>query len=175
MVNDIRDKMKLKLLKLKTKSYLKNKTLRSNLPYSQGVNVGIIFTAEYRQKHDLIKEFIKRLEKDGKKVSVISFLPKKNENYEFLFDFFSDEDVSFWGHINSTSVTNFTETPFDFLFCLDTKPNPLVLSVVARSKAKCCIGKHTEANRPYFELMIASEDDTSNLLESMYKYTRLLN
>src|SRR4051812_45790040 len=120
--------MKRSLLKYKTKSYLKrNKTLRTNLPYKQGINVGIIFTVEDKLKHDLIKEFIKKLENDGKKVSVISFLPKKKENYEFLFDFFTDEDLSIWGNINSASASSFSDTPFDFLFYLDTRPNALIL------------------------------------------------
>ncbi|HTJ48436.1 MAG TPA: hypothetical protein VL443_03200, partial [Cyclobacteriaceae bacterium] len=82
-------------LRLKTNSYLKrNKTMRGSMPYKQAQKVGIIFSVEDKAKHDQIKEFVKRLEHDGKQVTVISFLPKKKENYEFLFDFFTDKDLT---------------------------------------------------------------------------------
>jgi hypothetical protein len=167
--------MKLSLLKYKTKSYLKgNKTLHSNLPYKQGINVGIIFSVEDKLKHDLIKDFIKKLEHDGKKVSVVSYLPKKKENYEFLFDFFTDEDLSFWGNINSASASSFTNTQFDFLFYLDTKPNPLILNIIAKSKAKCRVGKYEPECESYFELMIESGMSMQGLIDSTYKYTSQL-
>jgi hypothetical protein len=167
--------MKLNLLKLKTQSHLKrNRTQRNSLPYQQGINVGIIFTAEDKAKHELIKELIKKLEHDGKKVSVISFLPKKKENYEFLFDFFTDNDLSFWGNINSASASAFSNTPFDFLFYLDTTPNPLILNVIAQSKAKCRIGKHQQDSEAYFDLMIESASDLRTLMDGMYKYTSQL-
>jgi hypothetical protein len=167
--------MKLSLLKYKTKSYLKrNQSLRTNLPWQQGVNVGIIFTVEDKQKHDLIKEFIKKLEHDGKRVSAISFLPKKKENYEFLFDFFTDEDLSFWGNINSASASSFASKPFDFLFYADTRPNALIMNIIAKSKAKCRIGKYEPDSESYFELMIESGMNLQMLLDSMYKYTSQL-
>ena len=167
--------MKTSLLKLKTNSYLnRNKTLRSSMPYKQAANVGILFSVENKQKHDYIKDLIKKLQHDGKVVSVMSFLPKKSENYEFLFDFFTDQDFNFWGNINSNSVSTFSETPFDYLFYLDTKPNPLILNLLAKSKAKCRVGKFVDSNKPYFELMIESVDGLKGLIDAIYKYTSLL-
>jgi hypothetical protein len=167
--------MKLRLLKYKTKSTLKrSRALRKNLPYGQGVDAGIIFTVEDKPKHDLIKDLIKKLEHDGKKVRVICFLPRKKENYEFLFDFFTEEDLSFWGNINSSSASSFCNTPFDFLFYVDINPNPLILNLIARSEAKCRLGIYSEENEPYFEMMIENVDNVKSLADSMYKYVRLL-
>jgi hypothetical protein len=167
--------MRLSLLKYKTKSFLKrNKALHSNLPYKQGINVGIIFTVEDKIKHDLIKDFIKKLEQDEKKVRVISYLPKKKENYDFLFDFFTDDDLSFWGNINSSNADSFSNTSFDFLFYLDTKPNHLILNIIAKSKAKCRVGKYEPDSESYFELMIESGMNVKGLIESAYKYTSQL-
>ena len=84
---------KLNFLKMRTRSALRNnKGLRASIPYQQAQSIGIIFTVEDKQKHDDIKAFIHQLEHDGKKVKVLEFLPKKKENYEFLFDFFTIED-----------------------------------------------------------------------------------
>jgi len=168
--------MKLSLLKHNTRSYLKtNGSLRANVPYKKAVTVGIIFSVEDKQKHDQIKDFIKKLELDGKKVTVMSFLPKKKENYEFLFDFFSESDLSFWGKITSHSASAFSDTPFDFMFYIDTEPNILILNLIARSKAKCRVGKYYgDEDNSFFELMIENHSTTKSLIESMYKYASLL-
>ncbi len=167
--------IKLSLLKLNTRSTLKtNKALRRNLPYGQSLNVGIIFTVEDKPKHDLIKDFIKSLEQDGKKVKTLAFLPKDKENHQFLFDFFSEGDLSFWGNINSNSVASFKSKPFDFLFYLDMKPNPFIMNLIAQSEAKCRIGIYTAENKPFFEMMIENVNSIRALLDSMYKYARLI-
>ena len=163
------------LLKLKTRSQLKrNKTMRNNVPYSAAVTVGIIFSVEDKQKHDIVKDFIKKLEHDGKKVTVISFLPKNKENYEFLFDFFTEKDLTFWGTITSPNAITFSETPFDYLYYLDKEPNPMIMNLLAKSKAKCRVGKFYNSYQPYFELMIESNDETRGLADNMYQYTRSL-
>ena len=167
--------MKFSFLKYKTGSILKrNKSLRTSLPYKQAHSIGIIFSVEDKLKHDEIKEFVRHLEHDGKQVKVISFLPKNKDNYEFMFDFFTEKDLTFWGNINSTSANTFADTPFDFLYYLDTTPNPLILNIVARSKAKCRVGKFWEKNEPFFELMIESKNGHKGLIETMYRYTKAL-
>src|SRR4051812_3305748 len=125
--------MKFSFLKFKTKvSLKKNVSLRGNLPYKQAANVGIIFTVEDKVKHDEIKELVRHLEHDGKHVKVISFLPKNKDNYEFMFDFFTENDLNLWGAINSQSASTFAETPFDFLYYIDTTPNPMIMNLIAR-------------------------------------------
>jgi hypothetical protein len=167
--------VKFTFLKFRTDSQLKNnKTLRTNLPYKQANNIGIIFSVEDKMKHDAIKDLVKKFEHDGKKVSVIEFLPPKKENYEFLFDFFSDKDLSFWGKITSSNALKFSDTPFDFLFYIDADPNPLILNLLARSKSKCRVGKFWDDGRSFFELMIESNGNTRALMDNMYTYTSQL-
>jgi hypothetical protein len=169
------DPMKLSFLKLKTNSYLKhNKAVRVSLPYTQAKNIGIIFSVEDKIKHDEVKDFIRHLEQDGKQVKVVCFLPKNKDNYEFMFDYFTDKDFSFWGNVTSSITVNFAETPFDFLFYVDTTPNPLILNLVARSKARCRVGKFWDHGQRFFELMIESRNGTRSLIETMYRYTRAL-
>jgi hypothetical protein len=167
--------MKFKFLNLKTRSYLrKNKTLRFNTSYNTAKRVGVIFSVEDRQKHDDVKEFIKKLEHDGKHVSVMAFLPPDHENYEFLFDFFTEREISFWGNITATNAIQFADTSFDFLFCLDSTPNPLILNLIAKSKAKCRVGKCWSQGSPYFEMMIESNGTTKSLIDQVYQYTKAL-
>ena len=167
--------MKFKLLKYKTRSFLKkNKTLRHNEAYQKAVSFGVIFTVQDRQKHDQIKSFIRKLEQDGKKVKALAYLPPNQENYEFMFDFFTYREISFWGNITATSALDFAETPFDYLIYLDTTPNDLILNLVAKSKAKCRIGKFWEDAHPYFEMMIECYGDSKVLIDQFYQYTTAL-
>ncbi|MEP2671677.1 MAG: hypothetical protein ABJH04_21915 [Cyclobacteriaceae bacterium] len=162
-------------LHLRTNSALKsNKSLRSSIPYQQALTVGILFSVEDKQKHEAIKDFIKLLEQDGKKVSVLEFLPKQKDNYEFKFDFFTIKDLSFWGKVNSPDADKFMEIPFDYLYCLDNASNPLIMHLLAKSKAKCRIGKFSREDQPFFELMIEQNGSVKNLIESMYKYSKQL-
>jgi len=102
---------------MRTSSALKKDNVRrASVPYKRAQSVGIIFSVEDKQKHDAVKDFVRHLEQDGKKVQVLEYLPKKKENYEFLFDFFSDKDLSFWGKITSAQAVKFSETPFDYLY-----------------------------------------------------------
>lgn len=114
------------------------------------------------------------LQLDGKKVTVLEYLPKQKDNYEFLFDFFTSKDLSFWGKVKSPDADRFIETPFDYLYCIDNDSNPLILHVLARSKARCRIGKFAKPFDPYFELMIEQNGSVKNLIDSMYKYTKQL-
>ncbi len=167
--------MKQTFLRWRTESALKkNKSLRTSTPYKKSQSFGIIFSVEDRQKHDEIKEFVRKLEQDGKQVKVLEFLPKRKENYEFLFDFFTIQDLNFWGKIGNTQAEGFAESPFDYLFYVDNEHNPLVLNILAQSKAHCRVGKHQEGNEAYFEFMIENSGTITGLIDNMYKYTKQL-
>ena len=82
--------MKLTFLRHRTGNQLKrNKTVRRSTPYQQAQTVGILFSVEDKRKHDDVKEFVHKLQQDGKKVQVLEFLPEKKDNFEFMFDFFT--------------------------------------------------------------------------------------
>jgi hypothetical protein len=162
-------------LKMRTESALKkNKTVRASIPYKQAVSIGILFTVEDKQKHEAIKEFINQLERDGKKIQVLEFLPEKKSNHEFKFDFFTIKDISFWGDLSAANALKFVETPFDYLFCVDKESNPLILHVLARSKAHCRVGRFTDSENQYFEFMIEQNGTTEGLIKAMYNYTSQL-
>lgn len=164
--------MKLNFLNLRTESQLKsNKTQRLSTPYKEAQSVGVLFTVEDKKKHDQVKDFIHKLERDGKKVKVFSFLPQHKDNYEFLFDFFTIKDISFWGKINSAGAEKFYNTAFDYLYYLDTVPNPIMLNIIARSKAKCRIGRYWKEGKSYLELMIDTVADTQKLFEGIFNYS----
>jgi len=167
--------LKFTFLRWRTNSALrKNKSLRASTPWRRSNLVGIIFSVEDRQKHADIKEFVRSLEQEGKTVRVLEFLPRKKENYEFLYDFFTIQDLNFWGRIDNDTARKFMDTPFDYLFYIDDQPNPLVLNLLAQSRAHCRVGRYNQGFEPYFEMMISSQGTPKGLIDNMYKYTKQL-
>ncbi|MBL3655941.1 DUF6913 domain-containing protein [Fulvivirga sediminis] len=166
-----------KILGYRTSSILKNnKAKRLSTNYKDAGSIGIIYTSEDWGKHHIVKEFKKSLEDDGKEVKVLTLLPKGLENFEFLFDFFTTKDISFWGNFTAEQVHKFVNATFDYLFYLDTKSNLLIKNILALSKARCRVGKYEETDSQFFELMINTRSDsTSELVNEMYKYTKILN
>lgn len=163
--------MKLRFLQYRTGLLLnKKQSFRASLPYKQSLTIGVIFTVEDKQKHFAVKDFIKRMEGDGKNVQVLEYLPLKTENYEFKFDFFEDKDISFWGNITSQAAIQFAEAPFDFLFYLDLSPNPAILHLLAKSRAKCRVGKCWENGDQYLDFMVESVSSYPLLIENIYRY-----
>jgi hypothetical protein len=162
--------MKLNFLKLRTARALKTKVARVNVPYKESSRVGVLFTVEDKAKHEAIKDFIKKLEHDGKSVKVIEYLPTDKQNYEFKFDFFTEKDLSFWGKITSNDALKFTHIPFDYLFYLDTEPNPLLLHLLATSKANCRVGRVWDEGKDYFEFMIECSPNLREMLDMIHKY-----
>lgn len=167
--------MKLTFLRYNTQNQLKkNKTLRSSTPFKKATRIGVVFTVENRTKHDAVKDFIKKIESEGKSVNVLSFLPEKKENFEFLFNYFTKKDISFWGSLLSNDALQFANTPFDFLYCFDEQPNPFVLNLLARSKAKCRVGHYQEGQEAFYEMMIESKQGVKSLMDSALRYSHEL-
>lgn len=154
---------------------LKNPRRKCSISYSNAEKIGIIFTTDDIEKHKLIKTFIKKLKQDNKQVEVLTYLPKGRENHEFLFNFFTEKDVSFFGKFNNKDVIKFAARNFDFLFNLDCNPHPLLESILAICKSSCRVGCYQENKSRFYELMIQPKySTTENLIDEMYRYTKIL-
>ena len=163
-------------VKYRTSSQLKrNKSVRKSVAYEQAGKVGIVYTAEDLKKHDVVKELVKKFENDGKKVDVLSFLPKDIQNFEFRFAFFTAKDINLFGSVKSEEVRSFTEKHFNYLLYLDFESDPLLRYVLAMSKAECRVGNFEEVNRPFCDLMVAPQQPNyKSLAHEMFKYIRIL-
>ncbi|HTF17932.1 MAG TPA: hypothetical protein VK658_07660 [Chryseolinea sp.] len=159
------------LLKVRTEMLLRKKDgERSSVSYAIARQVGVLFSVEDKAKHEVVKDFIRKFEQDGKQVKVMEYLAPDKQNFEFKFDFFTENDVSIWGKITSSGALKFADTPFDYLFYLDTEPNPLLVHLLVRSKARCRVGRQWDNGLPYFEFMVQSPDSVKELADTMHRY-----
>lgn len=158
------------------KALKKNISPREFVDFSNARSVGILFSAEDHDKFQAVKEFTTTLEDEGKKVSVLSFLGKNKENFEFRFNIFTKKDISFWGRYQSDEVLKFINEEFDYLYLVDDEPGLLMESILAESRAKCRVGKFLEEKKPFFELMIQPEGDSyPELIQQMHFYSKKIN
>jgi uncharacterized protein YkuJ len=160
----------------RTKSHLKKNTaFRGSVMYQDAKNVGILYTAEDLGKHDVIKDLVRKFEKDGKNVNVLSFLPKDVQNFEFRYTFFTDKDLSVFGNFKSEEVKKFVNQPFNYLLYFDFESDPVMRYILSMSRAQCRVGNFEEANRPFCDLMVAPQQPNyKSLAHEMYKYTKVL-
>lgn len=164
-----------KLLQYRLTKLLKKNRVHDSIGYKDAKYIGVLYSAEDLKKHDAIKKLVASLTKDGKKIEVMSFLPEDVQNFEFKFNFFTKEEISWQGKFTSRDVNSFISQQFDYLFYVDFISQPMMRYILALSQAKCRIGHYEEENRPVCELMVAPELTTyKSLIDEMYKYTQIL-
>lgn len=150
---------------------------RTNTPYLESQNIGLIFSVEDMEKHEAIKHFVHLLEQDKKQVTVLSYLPKGKENYEFKFDFFSETDFTLSGKVKSESVLKFINTKFDYIFHIDPRcENILIDHILVQSKATCRIGICANNKTEFYEFIYkpTSGEAMKNIVEEILNYTKAL-
>ena len=163
-----------KLLALRTKLFVKkNNFERITTSFSEAKKIGIVFCVEDKVKHASIDHFVHKLQKEGKTVKALCYLPKGKENYEFRFDFFARADLSFWGNFTSPLIEEFLQEDYDYLFSIDHKSHFLVDNIIARSKAKCRIGLYQEEHNQWLEMMVRVQEfkNIDKAIDQMYHYT----
>lgn len=160
-------------LSYKTKRYQKdNHKLRSSVPYSEAVHIGIIFSNDSPEKSAMAEKLSTLYKEDKKQAKVLAY--DRNIQVKHLpFESFTNKDLSFWGSFIKQSINQFTDTSFDFLICLDNPPGMIIQNIIAKSKAKCRVGISANSNVPdgLFELIIQTAKN-SNLIDSVYTYTK---
>lgn len=165
------------IIPFKTKRLLKKGSKgRRSMNYREAKKVGLLFSMSNFYDFEAIRSFETRLKKEGKEVSVMSFLPTDAENFDFHFDFFTGKDFSLWGNVQAANVEKFITQPFDLLICLDLAPNVYIEYLLAASAARFRIGPHLSEREGLFELMIntGKENDLSELIKQIYYYTNEL-
>ncbi len=160
-------------LSYKTNRFLKkNHAIRASVPYAQAKHIGIIFSNDTPEKTTLAEQLKSQLQADDKQVKVLAY--DKNVQVQHLpFEAFSNNDLNFWGNFTKQSINKFSDTPFDFLFCLDNNPSDVIKNLLAKSKAKCRVGvcDNFEYYQNTFELIVQTAKD-SNIIDSVYSYAK---
>ena len=165
------------ILKYRTrKANNRQESLRNSVTFRNAREFGILFTVENQEKHNKVKDVIRELEEVQKSVTVLSYLPKGKDNYEFLFDFFTKKEISYFGKFNNPAVDKFIAREFDFLLIFDRNIHPFIAHIAAHCRAKCRVGHYSERNSSFLEFMVNSvQGNATGMIEDMMRYIKKIN
>lgn len=150
---------------------------RNTINYHEVNQIGILFHLNPEVNPEPLARFIKKLEYDHKKLKILTYFDHVHSHpYTFYIDYFLKEDINWLGKIHSPKVEQFIDTQFDFLFCIESEPQPVFDLILAETKANCRVGLYLENRTNLFEMMVENPDPTNleHTLEQMLKYTKLL-
>jgi hypothetical protein len=150
---------------------------RNTLNYHQVNQIGILFHLSGEADPEPLARFIRKLEADHKKLKILTYFEHPHSHpYRFYIDYFLKSDISLTGEIRSPKITQFLDTQFDFLFCIETEPQPVFDVVLSRSKANCRIGLYNPERTGLFEMMVQNPDwnDLDHTVDQMLAYTKSL-
>lgn len=160
------------LLRLLIKKQIKKKK-NHFVDYSEAKDIGIIF--EYiPEEYAIVENFIQILKEDQKQVSILAFVSSKNKkkNYPNI-PFFQSRDISFWGNPHIKELHNFINTKFDYLLHISTHSHILIDYILAKSNAKCKIGKYKTGREELYQFMLLFEKEKKYDIFLEYLYSNL--
>ncbi len=120
--------------------------------------IGILYTVEDVNDYERVAEFVTALQEEQKEVKALGFVKNKNLIERFLpklsFDFFSKKDLTWFYKPIHTQVKDFIDKEFDLVIDLSLKDSFPIKYIAGLSNALCRVGKFSEENSDYYDLMI---------------------
>lgn len=149
---------------------------RQTLNYDETSFIGVLIKTEDPSMTQAIQTFLQRLAKDRKKVTVIVYQGAAENTVDFQFQhyLFTEKEIDNWGNIRSETIENFIHQSFDYLYCISKEEEPVFQYILAKSHAKCRIGKYNPKNEAFFEMMIdqKAEQGIDIFIEQALHYTK---
>lgn len=109
--------------------------------------IGIIYNATEYVSFEIIRNLVKDLTHDSKKVMVLGYVDSKNliDNYLYRkgFDFFSKNELNWYNKPVSPLVDQFIQEPFDLLINLSLDDHYPIRYITSLSAARFKTGRYT--------------------------------
>jgi hypothetical protein len=143
--------------------------------------IGILYTLDDVPDYERVSDFVSQLQSDHKEVKALGFVKNKNLIQRFLprlsFDFFSKRDLTWFYKPIHTQVKDFIEKEFDLLIDLSLKDNFPLKYIAGLSNALLRVGKFSEENTAYYDLMIDTKPTmtTDEYLSQIQHYLTIIN
>ncbi|MBN1199169.1 MAG: hypothetical protein JXA23_07440 [Bacteroidales bacterium] len=124
-------------------------------------SIGILYALIAPPDYTEVETFVSDLQKEHKEVKALGFVQHKEMVNRFLpklsYDFFSQQEVNWYCKPMNNKVDDFITTEFDLLLDLTMEDFLPLKFVTGLSRARCKVGRFTEENNRYYDLMIKVE------------------
>lgn len=129
-------------------------------------NIGIIYNATEYISFEIIRNLVKELAHDSRKVTVLGYVDSKKLIDHYLyrkgFDFFSKNELNWYYRPVSPVVEQFIKEPFDLLINLSLEEYYPINYITALSSAKFKTGKYSPGDI-YLDFMIDIEKEKQTM------------
>jgi hypothetical protein len=146
------------------------------------LSVGIIYHLDREDTYHLVKKYVRFLkEQEGiKKIMALAFIDAKEMPPEYQskleFDFFTRKDLSRFYKPGGTTVKNFIGEDYDILIDLTHEINIPLRYILNYSRAKFKVGYYSEANEPFYDLMINMKKyNMIDYIDQVNHYLKIIN
>ncbi|WP_053404194.1 hypothetical protein [Persicobacter sp. CCB-QB2] len=152
--------LKEKFINQKTKNLIsKSKVDRGGMNFENAEFVAIFYTQTSENKDGEIQKFCDQLQREGKTVELITYIPKRKEEHAVKIASFYGDEFSFTGEVKSDALRDFLKKKYDLLIHCDLEKDAVTKFVMAKSKAVMRVGRYFEEEAKLYELMFVLQDD----------------
>jgi len=143
--------------------------------------IGILYTLDDVPDYERVSQFVSQLQGEHKEVKTLGFVKNKNLVQRFLpklsYDFFSRRDLTWFYKPIHKQVRDFIEKEFDLLIDLSLQDNFPLKYIAGLSNALCRVGKFSEENTDYYDLMFDMKPSTTSedYLGQIQHYLTIIN
>jgi hypothetical protein len=158
----------------------RNSARRLSSGYAEAKSVLLFFTSGGNQKIALLKGLQNKMEKEGKSVVCLYLLLREEDKPDVHMDDGMEKlepnDFSLFGNIEKPEVQKILNEEFDYMIHADMDSTIYTDLVMAKSKAKCRIGKYFEGHESQYDMMVkvTEESKITHLIDQIYYYTKAL-
>jgi hypothetical protein len=144
-------------------------------------SIGILYVLNDVPDYDVVARFVSRLQHEHKEVKALGFVKNKILISRFLpklsYDFFSQKDVTWYYKPIHSKVRDFIEKEFDILIDLNLQDFFPLKYISGLSKAKCRVGRYSESNMEFYDLMLEPRADItmSEYIDQIHHYLTVIN
>lgn len=177
----------MKLINKNIQHFLLNRELNSSkkikrefVSWDKTKTIAIVYDASQKENREKIHSWAQKLRNSGKEVNELGFINEKKLSnmldVRYGNEYFSRSELSFFGIPEKSRFSDFLNRSFDYLICLNSDSNILLLYFAVKSNAKSRIGFQNDHQKDFFDIMIKSQksDSISENLALIENYLKIL-
>lgn len=131
--------------------------------------IGILYEATDEAQFEVVRKLLFDLQMRIPFVKALGFVDSKElSNFHLQpldFSFFCNKELDWLGFPQEDTVSEFCNTDFDILICLDMEDKTPINYIKLRSKAGFKVGLYDERNADLLDVMVSLDEENSNISE----------
>ena len=147
------------------------------------VKVGIVYFAEDEKAHMDVRNYVKKMKDELglHKIQCLGYFDGKELPFhlhaKLNFDAFCQKDLNWYRIPGGNTVNNFIAEEHDVLIDLTMDDHLPLQYIVAKSRARFKVGRFTEANKRFLDMMIdtAGAHSLPQLIANIDRYLLMIN